>query len=139
MKSHQQLAENDLKYRDFIRKGYAWGWYIGPYKDEEMYLHFGGVAGAHTHTSFMLKHNIGLVILNNESSISSKLSNGIADIAYSILLNKGSADAIADKHITQMKQAWSEIKPKLQASIDNTARRDRARTMIFSQTRYNAD
>jgi CubicO group peptidase (beta-lactamase class C family) len=135
LKSHQQLAVNDLRYRDFIRKGYAWGWYIGPYEDEEMYHHFGGVAGTHTHTSFMLKHNIGLVILNNESSISSKLSNGIADIAYSILLNKGSADDISDMHILQMKEAWSEIKPKLQMSIDNSAKRDLARTMILSHTR----
>jgi CubicO group peptidase (beta-lactamase class C family) len=133
MKSHQPLADNDLKYRDFIRKGYAWGWYIGPYKNEEMYHHFGGVAGTHSHTSFMLKHNIGLVILNNESSISSKLSNGIADIAYNILLNKGSADAIADKHITQMKQSWSEIKLKIQASINKAGKRDHARTMILSQ------
>ena len=126
---------NDLKYRDFIRKGYAWGWYIGPYKDKKMYHHFGGVAGTHTHTSFMLKHNIGLMILNNESSISSKISNGIADIAYSILLNQGSADDISDMHILQMKEAWGEIKPKFQMSIDNSAKRDLARTMILSQSK----
>jgi CubicO group peptidase (beta-lactamase class C family) len=133
VKSHQKLAGNDLKYNDFIRKGYAWGWYIGPYKGEEMYHHFGGVAGTHSHASYMLKHNVGLVVLNNESNISSKLSNGIADIAYSILLNKGNADDIADMHIIKMKEAWGKIQPEIQASIDNTIRRSRARTMVLSQ------
>jgi hypothetical protein len=49
------------------------------------------------------------------------------------LLNKGSADAIADKHITQMQQAWSEIRPKIQASMNQAKKRDHSSKMILSQ------
>ena len=42
---------------------------------EKMYHHFGGIDGTHTHSSFMLEHNIGLVVLNNESHMSSKLTS----------------------------------------------------------------
>ena len=132
-KSQQQLAVNDLKYRDFVRTGYAWGWYMGPYKGEEMYHHFGGVAGTHTHSSYMLKHNIGLVVLNNESGMSSKLTNAIADIAYSILLNKGDVDAKADIHIREMQKSGAELKPRINASIEATAKRDAERNMVLSE------
>ena len=53
----------------------------------------------------MLKHNIGLVVLNNEVNVSSELTNAIADIAYSILLNKGDPDKKADRHIKAMQKS----------------------------------
>lgn len=134
-KSHQQLAVNDLKFKDFIRKGYAWGWYMGPYKGEDMYHHFGGVAGTHTHSSYMLKHNIGLVVLNNEVNVSSELTNAIADIAYSILLDKGDADKKADRYIKEMQHSWAELKPKLQASREATEKRIAERVMVLSETK----
>jgi hypothetical protein len=134
-KSHQQLAVNDLKYRDFVRNGYAWGWYMGPYKDEDMYHHFGGVEGTHTHSSYMPKHNIGLVVLNNESDMSSKLTNAIADIAYTVLLKKGNAEKKADMHIREMKESWAEFKPRLKASKDKADKRDAKRVMVLSETK----
>jgi CubicO group peptidase (beta-lactamase class C family) len=136
-KSHEQLAVNNLKYRDFVRTGYAWGWYMGPYKGEDMYHHFGGVAGTHAHSSYMLKHDIGLVVFNNESVMSSKLTNAIADIAYSILLKKGNADEKADMHIKEMQKAWGEMEPKLQASMERAKKRDAERVMMLSQNKAN--
>ena len=134
-KSHKKLATTDLKYGDFVRKGYAWGWYVGPYKNEEMYHHFGGVAGTDTHLSYMLKHNIGLVILNNESRVSSKLTNAIADITYSILLHKGNADDKADAHIKKMKKYWTKLKTDIQKSKDYKEKIKRERTMALSLER----
>jgi CubicO group peptidase (beta-lactamase class C family) len=136
-KSHQQLAVNDLKYRDFIRKGYAWGWYKGPYKGEQMLHHFGGVAGTHTHTSFILKHNIGLVVLNNESTIGSRMTNGIADIVYSVLLNKGDANAIADTHISGMKNSWKAIQADIKDTFDSHQKRNASRVMKLTQDKVN--
>jgi CubicO group peptidase (beta-lactamase class C family) len=134
-KSHQQLAVNDLKYRDFVRNGYAWGWYMGSYKDENMYHHFGGVAGTHTHSSYMLEHNIGLVVLNNESHMSSKLTNAIADIAYSVLLDKGNAEEKADLHITEMKNTWVKVEVNIKESLAKTKKVNAERVMVLSETK----
>jgi CubicO group peptidase (beta-lactamase class C family) len=128
-KSHQKLASNDLKYRDFVRNGYAWGWYIGPYKEQQTYHHFGGIAGSHTHTSFMLEHNIGLVVLNNEETVAAHMTAGIADIAYSILLNKGDVEKITDIQIDAMKISWNKIKANIKETKDAHKKRNASRTM----------
>jgi len=132
-KSHHKLATNDLKYRDFVRKGYAWGWYIGPYKEEDTYHHFGGIAGAHTHASFMLEHNIGLVVLNNEETIAGPMTAGIADIAYSILLDKGDVNKITDSRIDAMKESWLEIQARIKETNDAHEKRNASRTMVLTK------
>ena len=132
-KSHQQLAILDKSYRDFKRKGYAWGWYIGPYKGEELYHHFGGIPGTHTHLSYMLKHNVGLVVLNNESTVSSKMTNGIADIVYSLLLNKHDTETLANKHIQEMKEFWLLVQEDIRATALSHKNRNDSRTMQLSQ------
>ena len=111
-KSHRQLATNNPKYReyrDFRRNDYAWGWFIGPYKDEVMLHHFGDIAGTHAHLSFIPKHNIGLVILNNESWMSDAMGNTIADIAYSILLDKGDPDALVEPRVQSLVSGVTKI------------------------------
>ena len=134
-KSHQQLAVSDLKFRDFVRKGYAWGWYMGPYKDEKMYHHFGGIDGTHTHSSFMLEHNIGLVVLNNESHMSSKLTNAIADIAYTLLLNKGNAEDKVDLHITEMRNTWAKVESNNKKPLAKNKQENAERVMVLSETK----
>ena len=136
-KSHQQLADYDGKWRDFKREGYAWGWYKGPYKAEKMLHHFGGTKGTHAHTSFMLEHNIGLVVLNNEEVIASGMSNAIADIAYSILLNKGDGNAIADAHINSMEQSWAALQRDIKETAISHQKRNAARVMKLTQDKVN--
>ena len=131
-KSQQQLIATDEKLFGFKRTGYAWGWRMGPYSGEDMHHHFGGVAGTHTHSSYMLEHNIGLVILNNENYISTELSIAIADIVYSILLNKGDANKKADDHIIAMQKMWAELKPKFKMWDDIGAKRAASRVMELS-------
>ncbi|MDP2561512.1 serine hydrolase [Psychrobium sp. 1_MG-2023] len=131
-KSHQQLVSHDASYLDFKRTGYAWGWQIGPYKGRKMLHHFGGVAGTHTHSSFIPEHNIGLVVLNNESQISQYLTNAISDIAYSILLDDGDANKKAEKHILSMRVRASEVKTNIKKWNDVSAKKASSRVMQLS-------
>ncbi|KTF13528.1 serine hydrolase domain-containing protein [Pseudoalteromonas sp. H105] len=132
-KSHQKLATNDLKYRDFIREGYAWGWYMGPYKEEKTYHHFGGIAGTHTHASFMLEHNIGLIVLNNEETVAASMTQGIADIAYSILLGKGDVNKITESRIEAMKDRWLKIQADIKETNETHEKRNAARKMVLTK------
>lgn len=134
-KSHQKLATNDLKYRDFVRKGYAWGWYMGPYKEEKTYHHFGGIAGAHTHASFMLEHNIGLIVLNNEETVAASMTQGIADIAYSILLGKGDVNKITESRIEAMKDRWLRIQADIKETNETHEKRNAARKMVLTKAK----
>jgi CubicO group peptidase (beta-lactamase class C family) len=131
-KSHQPLVSHNATFLDFKRTGYAWGWQIGPYKGSKMLHHFGGVAGTHTHSSFMPEHNIGLVVLNNENYISQDLTNAIADIAYSILLNDGDANKKAENHILAMQVRASEVKEKFSAWNEIKVKKASSRVMELS-------
>ncbi|WP_182257378.1 hypothetical protein [Colwellia sp. 6M3] len=93
----------------FKRTGYVWGWHMALYKDENMHHHFGGVDCTHTHNSFILCKNIGLVALNNENYISQDLTNAIANIAYSVLLDNDGANKKAEDHILAMQIRAAEI------------------------------
>lgn len=115
-KSQQQIAEVDSSYGDFKRKGYAWGWYIGPYMNETMYHHFGGYAGTHSHLSFMPEKGLGVVILNNEDMLSSKLTAAVAKSIYATLLDKpkaiNQAQAMAKAIQKKVAQLPTHIKKK---------------------------
>lgn len=131
-KSHQQLVSHNASFLDFKRTGYAWGWQIGPYKGSRMLHHFGGVAGTHTHSSFIPEHNIGLVVLNNENQISQYLTNAVSDIAYSILLDDGDANKKAEKHILAMRMRASEVKANIKKWNDIKAKKASSRVMQLS-------
>ncbi|WP_405631567.1 serine hydrolase domain-containing protein [Pseudoalteromonas sp. Ld20] len=108
-KSHTQQVTTDTAFLDFKRDGYAWGWYTGDYKNQRMLHHFGGFAGAHAHVSFMPEKKIGLVILNNEDFLSSRLTSVIADYVYGSLLQEtGIKESIAQR-IASLKGKLSAI------------------------------
>jgi CubicO group peptidase (beta-lactamase class C family) len=131
-KSHQQIVSHNANFLDFKRTGYAWGWQIGPYKGSRMLHHFGGVAGTHTHSSFIPEHNIGLVVLNNENHISQYLTNAIGDIAYSILLDDGDANKKAEKHILAMQIRATEVKENIKKWNDIKVKKASSRVMELS-------
>lgn len=87
-KSQTKQVATDTSYRDFQRDGYAWGWYTGDYKERRMLHHFGGFAGFHAHLSFIPEADLGLVVLNNEDFLSSRLTSLIADLTYGIALDE---------------------------------------------------
>ncbi|MCT6698276.1 serine hydrolase domain-containing protein [Rheinheimera sp. 4Y26] len=84
--SQQPQASTDSSYGDFERKGYAYGWYTGPYKNQQMLHHFGAFAGFSAHLSLLPQQQMGLVILHNEDMLSKDLNNLIADYCYGLML-----------------------------------------------------
>ena len=87
-KSQQRQATTDANYMSFKRDGYAYGWYTGEYKSQPLLHHFGSFAGFHAHLSFMPEKRLGLVVLNNEDFLSSRLTDWIANAVYERLLNE---------------------------------------------------
>jgi CubicO group peptidase (beta-lactamase class C family) len=93
-RSHvQQVATDGAGFEDFERTGYAWGWYLGDYKQRRMLHHFGGFAGFHAHLSFIPEANVGLVVLNNEDFLAAKLTSLIADGVYGQLLHEADTES----------------------------------------------
>ncbi|MBC3767741.1 serine hydrolase domain-containing protein [Neptunicella marina] len=82
------VIEPALHKGDFNREFYTLGWYEGKYKQQTLLHHFGSFDGYRPHVSFMPDKKLGLVILNNENMLNDKLTDIIADYAYSIMLNE---------------------------------------------------
>lgn len=101
-RSHRQQAALDSHYMDFPRSGYAWGWYMGPYKGHTMLHHFGSFAGFHAHLSFMPDAGIGLVVLNNEDFLGAQLTSAIADEVYGVLLGEAGIDDKASRRFNAL-------------------------------------
>lgn len=100
--SRAQQAATDSRYLDFPRDGYAWGWYTGEYKGRRMLHHFGAFAGFHAHLSFMPEAGIGLIVLNNEDMLGSRLTNLVADYAYGLALGEADVASNAAPRFTQL-------------------------------------
>jgi CubicO group peptidase (beta-lactamase class C family) len=103
-KSHQVQAPVNQSFGDFKRDGYAWGWYKGEYMNQQMFHHFGAYDADFSHLSYMPEQKIGLVVLNNEMILGSRLTQDISRIAYSILLQQPEAE-IKDKTQELMQSA----------------------------------
>jgi len=104
--SQQQQASTASSYGDFQRSGYAWGWYLGRYKQQQLLHHFGGFAGFNSHLSFMPERGLGLVILHNEDMLAKDLNDLIADYCYGLLLAEaGRAE--------QLRQGVASLQKKL--------------------------
>jgi CubicO group peptidase (beta-lactamase class C family) len=112
-----QVPTDGEGYEDFARSHYAWGWYVGDYKQQRMLHHFGGFAGFHAHLSFMPEKNIGLVVLNNEDFLSSKLTTLIADYCYGTLLNEADIASKVQARFTDLRAKAATIAPNVAKQI----------------------
>lgn len=131
--SQIQQVKTDDTYEDFNRDGYAWGWYTGTYKGQRMLHHFGGFAGYHAHLSFMPEAKLGLVVLNNEDFLSSKLTSLVADYVYGSLLHQ--ADIVAQ--ITKRTNALIEKANTLPKAVAKQSAEIRARRWQLSLPKPN--
>lgn len=109
VKSQQAQIATESRYLDFARSAYAWGWYIGEYKQRPMLHHFGGFAGFHAHLSFMPEERIGLVVLNNEDILSPRMTALIADYAYGLLLGETELAERMDGRLAQLTKQAKEM------------------------------
>ncbi|MDO6425824.1 serine hydrolase domain-containing protein [Thalassotalea sp. 1_MG-2023] len=107
---------------DFKRTHYCLGWYIGPYKHQTTYHHFGSFDGYRPHLSFMPEQGIGLVILNNEGMLNDKLTDIIADYIYGTLLKENDIEQKAASRIAKLadmaKKYRTAISEKEQSYLD---------------------
>lgn len=108
-KSQKKQVEADSSYMDFKRDGYAWGWYTGEYKGQNMLHHFGGFAGTHAHLSFIPEKSLGLVIINNEDFLSARLTSIIADFVYGNLLNEPQVEMKSAKRFESLNQKLAQL------------------------------
>jgi CubicO group peptidase (beta-lactamase class C family) len=76
------------KFYKFERYAYSLGWNIGTYNNDKFIHCFGEFPGFRPHVSFMPEHNIGVVVLANESEESFLLPDLIACDIYDYLIYK---------------------------------------------------
>lgn len=114
-RSQRDEVAVDDRYQDFVRTGYAWGWYSGPYKQQRLLHHFGGFAGTHAHLSFMPGAGIGLVVLNNEDMMAPRLSSLVADYVYGTLLGDVGTPARVEARFQAMDAEMASLRASLPA------------------------
>ena len=112
--SQTQQIKGQGKFDEFVRDGYAWGWFTGDYKGQRMLHHLGGFAGTHALVSFMPEKNIGVVILNNEGYLSRRMTGVASSIAYGILLGDSNVEKEAEEGLKQI-ESFVEKFPKMLA------------------------
>lgn len=74
----------------FNAHGYALGWRLGQYADQEIAYHFGGYPGHFANLSFMPEAGIGVAVVANHG-LSSPLSILISQYAYDLYLGNEKA------------------------------------------------
>jgi len=117
--SQQKVAEVNSKRGDFVRDSYALGWYIGQYKEQLTYHHFGAFDGFRPHLSFMPEKKLGLVILNNEGMLNDKLTDIIADFIYSQLLEEEGANSRIAKKLIKFNTMANGYREKIVTKEQN--------------------
>jgi CubicO group peptidase (beta-lactamase class C family) len=118
------LAPQINQKRDFYRfkrYGYSLGWNIGTYNGDKFIHCFGEFPGFRPHVSFMPEHNIGVVVLVNESTEAFSLPDLIACDIYDHLLGRrktlsASANPEIDKYVTNLQKGRDERAKKAAAA-----------------------
>jgi len=106
-------AETSSSFGAFGRDGYGLGFYVGTLGEEQQLHHFGGFAGFHAHTSFMPEHEIGVVVVVNESRAGSRMAGFVATFVYDWWLGLADLEAVyaarAEELVEQREQARERI------------------------------
>ena len=106
-----QINQNREFYK-FKRYAYGLGWNIGTYNGEKFVHCFGEFPGFRPHVSFMPAHNLGVVVLVNESTESFTLPDLIATDIYDYLLQKKplqvNANPKIDEYIVELQKIKDE-------------------------------
>ena len=92
--TQRMQAETNGSFGPFGRDGYGLGWYGGMLGEEKLLHHFGGFAGFHAHISFMPEHDLGVVVVLNESGAGTRLAGLVATFAYDWWLGLPDIEAV---------------------------------------------
>ncbi len=82
----QAKAKHDFA-KIFNGTGYASGWRLGKYNEEDVVYHFGGYIGTYAHLSFLPEQKVGVSIIVNHD-YGQHFSNLIVTKAYNLYTNK---------------------------------------------------
>jgi hypothetical protein len=76
------LATVNAELDGYRREAYGLGWYIGPYREQRMFHHFGGFSGFRAHISYLPDQAIGVAAFTNDSTVAFGVINAIANYVY---------------------------------------------------------
>lgn len=104
---------------EFDRHAYGLGLYHATYDGDLLLHHFGGIAGGfRTHMSFMPRHDIGVVVLQNTGGAAGAFPHIVATYIYDLLRGRGDAEDRAGKRLA----ALSEEAPERIRALTERAR-----------------
>ncbi len=81
------LADVGETFAEYAREQYGLGWYLSRYRDERLFHHFGGFAGARAHVSYMLDRGVGVAAFVNDDTASFAFVDAIANYVYDLTAN----------------------------------------------------
>lgn len=123
-KSHSPQTPTDDdrgRTRAFTREAYAWGWFVGHYREHRLLHHSGGFPGASSHLSFLPDAGVGVVILNNEGRLGDSLNDIIADAVYRILLGLPDVETDMQKQLDRLVNGLNGYKAMLAREAEKRA------------------
>jgi CubicO group peptidase (beta-lactamase class C family) len=108
------------KFYKFNRYAYGLGWNIGMFNGNKLIHCFGEFMGFRPHVSFMPEHNVGVVVLANESDETSFLPDMIACDIYDYLVKgkplRADPNIRVDEILTDLKKRRDERAAKANAA-----------------------
>jgi len=128
--TRQRLASvpEGTEFAGYGRDGYGLGWYQGPYRDDRLFHHFGGFAGARAHVSYIPARQIGVAVFVNDSTSAAMFTDAIANFVYD--RSAGRADAVStfDAKVDALVARHAQFTTRVTADRANRATRQWALT-----------
>jgi CubicO group peptidase (beta-lactamase class C family) len=132
--THRLQAHQDKEWGNIHRYGWGLGWDLGVYDGDTLIHRFGSFAGYRSHLSFMPKHIIGVVILVNESTAGSRLTDLLAEFIYDHLLKKPDADLKFEKALGEFRSLAHKARERVRQ--DKATRSARPQILPLALSSY---
>ncbi|MEZ5957005.1 MAG: serine hydrolase domain-containing protein [Hyphomonadaceae bacterium] len=127
------IAEG-TEFAGYSRAAYGLGWYLGPYRDELLFHHFGGFAGARAHVSHIPTRRIGVAAFVNENTAAAQFSDAVANYVYDRTAGRADAAEAFNAKLAALAARRDQINERLRA--DRTSRAARPWTLTRPRAVY---
>lgn len=92
-----------VRFFEFDRRAYGLGLYLAAYGDERLVHHFGGIPGGfRSHMSFMPRHGIGVVVLQNTGGAAGDFPHIVATYVYDLLTGRPDVERRARQRLDEL-------------------------------------
>jgi len=132
--THRKQAEVDAEFFRFHRHGYGLGWYHAAYGAETLVHQFGSFPGFRAHVSFLPEHDLGVVVLVNESTLGSTFADVIATFLYDWWLVGPEAKSTYAGFVQRLVQQRDQFKQRIES--DRAERANRTFTLTEPLSAY---